>query len=357
MIDAKICEWLMDNADAPIRYRVARELLQDEQAAKKIEGELLENMTVQKWLKLLKPETPLQHSVEYREHGCFDFCLENALPKLVQLGLHGGFVQIIDAIGAYAEQYNFSGIATANLFLMANVADETASKHMLGRLDKLHDFAKQKNYDIYISEKEKAKLTAIPKRWKDKDFISPELFKEGYCYPLIYDILGLHRLYDLKNHETDDKINGVISYISKDEFHDKISDGYGILISGRYESGNPQYHGMGWDPKYPGWHDVGSYIESGGERVGAGVPKLLFFAQNIAKYPIARNTKWFAALLDHLEKYRTESGTYLFPQKWMQENQGYAVQGHHISFGENRRKKNWCEIESTVYMQLLWQNV
>lgn len=27
MIDTKICEWLMENADAPIRYRVAREFL------------------------------------------------------------------------------------------------------------------------------------------------------------------------------------------------------------------------------------------------------------------------------------------------------------------------------------------
>jgi len=27
--------------------------------------------------------------------------------------------------------------------------------------------------------------------------------------------------------------------------------------------------------------------------------------------------------------------------------------GRHLSFGENRRKKNWREIESTFYMQLL----
>ena len=43
MTDIKICGWLIDNADAPIRYRVARELLKDEKAAKKLEAELLEN--------------------------------------------------------------------------------------------------------------------------------------------------------------------------------------------------------------------------------------------------------------------------------------------------------------------------
>ena len=46
MINTKICDWLMDNADAPIRYRVARELLKDEKTAKKIEPELFENKVV-----------------------------------------------------------------------------------------------------------------------------------------------------------------------------------------------------------------------------------------------------------------------------------------------------------------------
>ena len=70
----------MDNADAPIRYRVVRELTKDKKVAKKIEPELLENKEVQKWLAYLKPHDPPQH--RGMEHGCFDFCLENALPKL-----------------------------------------------------------------------------------------------------------------------------------------------------------------------------------------------------------------------------------------------------------------------------------
>jgi hypothetical protein len=35
MTNTAICGWLMDNADAPIRYRTARELLNDDQTAKK----------------------------------------------------------------------------------------------------------------------------------------------------------------------------------------------------------------------------------------------------------------------------------------------------------------------------------
>ena len=346
MIDAKICDWLMDNADAPVCYRVARELLKDDKTAKKIENELFENKEVQKWLKNLKPTNPPQH--RSMEHGSFDFCLENALPKVVQLGLHGGMEQVVDAVGFYVNPSNFND---AQLFLMANIQNEIALNHMLVRLNQIYDFTKQRNYDIYISEEEKKKLTGIPKNWQESKFIKPQLFKEGYSYPLIYDIVGMYRLYGLNNTDVDKKIDSIISYISTNEFHNKISDGYGILISGEYASGNPQYYSMGWEPKYPGWFDIIDYIEN------ISAPKLLFFAEYISLYPSARKTKWFNDLLFYFEKYKTENGTYLFPKEWLKESPGYAVQGHHISFGENRRKKNWIEIESTFYMQLLHQNI
>jgi hypothetical protein len=85
----------------------------------------------------------------------------------------------------------------------------------------------------------------------------------------------------------------------------------------------------------------------------ADAPKLLFFAEYISLYAPARKTKWFADLLDHLKRYKKDGGTYEFPKKWLKESLGYAVGGHHVSFGENRRKKNWAEVESTFYMQLI----
>ena len=102
MIDTKVCEWLLGNADAPIRYRVARELLNDDATAKQIEPELLDNPIVVKWLKFLKPESPPQH--HSMEHGSFDFCLENAILKAVQLGLHAGLPTVVDAIEYYMDK-------------------------------------------------------------------------------------------------------------------------------------------------------------------------------------------------------------------------------------------------------------
>ena len=114
MNDTKTCEWLMRSADAPIRYRVAREFLQDEGAAKEIETELFENPVVKMWLKNLKPEAPPQHWS--MEHGSFDYCLENALLKAVQLGLHAGMLPIIDAVQYYIDKISLpiSGLIRSN---------------------------------------------------------------------------------------------------------------------------------------------------------------------------------------------------------------------------------------------------
>ena len=367
MIDIKTCGWLMDNADAPIRYRVLRELIKDGQAAKDIKVELLKNATVKLWLKNLKPETPPQHWS--MEHGSFDFCFENALLKTVQLGLHCELPQMLNSVQYYlvkmktasfeggyrantgfrfsSANLGFYSILITNFLTLADLKNEIVQKCMLGSLDELNNFVSKCDYDIYVSDEERNKLKAVPAIWKNRTFINRNLVEEfGLCYPLIYDIIGLHKLYGTLNSETDKKIDAVIKYISTDEFHNKIFDGYGILIFG-----DRKYYSMGWDPKYPGWHDVAGYMENDN------AAKLLFFAQFISKYPIARKTKWYYELNNYIEKYKTVSGTYIFPAEWLKEKKGYAVQGNHISFGETRRKKNWREIESTFYVQLLRQYI
>ena len=360
MIDAKICEWLMDNADAPIRYRVSRELLMDKQATKDIGKELTDNPLILFWLKNLKPESPPQH--HYMEHGSFNFCLENAILKAIQLGLHAQLPQVTDAIAYYIDKIEsipsskpvrncdfrtgFNHIITSNLLTLAGVDNEALSIFMRSSLDEMYRFVQINDYDIYCTEEERAELKGVPKVWRERKFIKRSLlYEHGFCYPLIYDIVGLHMLYGLNDQEITAKVNAVVDYISTDIFHNIIAEGYGII-----SLDNKKYYAMGWDPKYPGWYDVAGYLKT------QYAPNLLFFALFITKYPIARKTKWYNDLLFCLEKYRTDNGTYLFPPGWLRESQGYAVMGHHLSFGENRKKKNWREIESTFYIQLLQNN-
>jgi hypothetical protein len=379
MIDVKVCEWLLENADAPIRYRVLREFMKDEQAAKKMENELFDYATVKQWLKKLKPESPpQQRSITEMTHHSHDYALENAMQKIVQLGLHAEMPPVIDAVQYFLSiikntpihkpyrkdiHGHYRGldlVSPVNMLVLGGFKDDNVLEIMLGSLDELYAFVSKGNCDIYLTPEERVKLKGVPKSWADiKHFTKPELFDEhGLCWPQVYDIFGLTGLYGVHSLETDRKIDAVIDYISNDNFHKTTRDGYGIVIT----TGKTKYKGCGWDPKYPGWFDVADYIKnatnsSAYDLKNPGfVPKLLFFAMYIVKYPAARKTKWFSDLLNCLKEYKTEKYRYEFPNEWLVEKQGCAVLGNHMSFGENRRK-NWCEIESTFYMQLLTLNL
>lgn len=99
MMDTRLCEWLMDNADASVRYRVAREFLKDNKAARKTEAELPENPAVKIWLKNLKYDAASKR--RWIVHGSFDYCFENAMLKIAQLGLHAKLPQVKDALSYY----------------------------------------------------------------------------------------------------------------------------------------------------------------------------------------------------------------------------------------------------------------
>ncbi|MBE0600206.1 MAG: hypothetical protein IH607_00345, partial [Firmicutes bacterium] len=308
------------------------------------------------WLQHLSPHEPAQH--RWMEHGSFDFCLENAALKLVQLGLHGGLPQVRDAVGYYlakmehaaqqmpVRQDFVSAILTANVLSLLQVESDAVSRFMLQSLEEMADFAVRGDLDIYLSAEERRSLTGIPACWTtQKSFIKPELIREcGYAFPLLYDIVGMHSLYRLGNREVDRQIDTVVRWIAADAFHLAIDDGYGILVTGKRS-----YLAMGWDPKCPGWCSVTDYIQN------KPVPQLLLYALHASRYPAMRQTGWYGDFLKTLEGYRTVGGRYAFPAPWLLEAKGYAVLGRHLSFGENRRKKNWREIESTFYMHFLRQ--
>ncbi len=356
MVETAIDAWLMDNADAPIRYRTARELLYDFQAIKALEPALLKHTAAGQWLRNLKPILPPQH--RWLEHGSFDYCLENAMLKAVQLGLHGGLPQLKDAAGYTLAKMKTAdelpqkrrdfttAILTSNLLSLAHIEDDAVRRVMLAGLDEMHRFARLNTVDIYLNDEERKSLPGVPVCWKDKPMIKPALVRDyGFAYPLLYDIVGMHSLYRLRDSAVDQKIGDIIRYISTDAFHRAVGDGYGIL-----PEGGGVYHAMGWDPKYPGWFGVAEYLQT------VHAPRLLFFALHASRYPTARETKWYRELLHCLGTYQTAEGRFLFPARWLPEKQGYAVMGSHLSFGETRRKKGWREIESTFFMRLLMRN-
>lgn len=348
LTEMQLIDWLLENADEVIKYRVQREFL-DLSANfdyESIQGELLENPEVQLWLKNLKPEIPFKRNLI---HGSFDWQFENSMLKIIRLGLHAGIPQIdeiaryyikyLEIVSAKAENKRelFDSIIVAGLLLTAGYTVDIVKDFMKNSLDVLSKFTDSKNYDIYVESRESYK--GLPKNWKETPIIKPQLLKEyGFCYPMVYDLIGLSSMYSLADSSTNEKVNSVIKYILCDDFHNKIEDGYGILVAGE-----GRYHGMGWDPKLPGYFDVEQYAKISPH-------KLIFFADILSKYPIAVKSSWYGNVITHLEQFNTGIGTYCFPKEYLREKSGYAVQGFHLGLGENKRKKAWCEVESTFIM-------
>jgi len=225
------------------------------------------------------------------EHGSFGTCLENALLKAVQLGLHAGLPPLADAMAYYLNKakqlpgkpYRSRTIASihwlgCSLLACAGFTDSAVIGYLRESLHELYIFALKGSCDIYCDEEERAALKGIPSVYKDRKIIKSGIANvHGFCYPLIYDIVGLSSLYRLGDPEADQQIDAVIRYISTDAFHNTVADGYGVLPP--YQR---KYHMMGWDPKYPDWFNAGDHMEN------ANASKLLFFALYIGKYPAAR---------------------------------------------------------------------
>ena len=348
MTDIQIVDWLLENAGEVIKYRVAKEFLSGKENfnIEKMQEELLENPDIQLWLKNLKPELPFKWNLI---HGSFDWQFENAMMKTIQLGLHAGITQV-DEIAKYYLKYLeiessktenkrelFDSIIVASMLLTAGYTDDIVIDFMKNSLDVLSKFTDSGNYDIYVENREDYK--GLPKNWKDSSIIKPQLLKEyGFCYPMVYDLIGLSSMYSLGDCKINEKVDSVIKYIVSDDFHNKIRDGYGILVAGQ-----GRYHSMGWDPKLPGYFDVSDYAKTSPH-------KLLYFADILSRYPIAVKSRWYRDVISHLEQFKTEIGTYCFPKEYLREKSGYAVQGFHLGLGENKRRKTWCEVESTFIM-------
>jgi len=98
---------------------------------------------------------------------------------------------------------------------------------------------------------------------------------------------------------------------------------------------------MGWDCLKP--------FNSNRYYANQNFQRLLLYAQ----FPAAVQSKWFSHAVDYMAQFRTPSGTYIFPESFLPESDGNWVLGAHHSLGENRRTRQWVEVESTFYMRKL----
>jgi len=145
-------------------------------------------------------------------------------------------------------------------------------------------------------------------------------------------------IYALVSPELQAKINNIIDYIIAPEY-DIVLFGYGILAAAL-----KKYYAMGWDCKKP-FNDKQNYSYQN-------LHRLLLYS----RFPTAVKSAWFQNSIDYLSQYKTKNNTYVFPVGYIPETNSNWVLGSRMSLAENRRKRNWVEIESTFYMLKLLEH-
>jgi hypothetical protein len=344
MTNNELMEWLIGKAEPVIKYRTLRELagLSDKDT-EKLKEELIEHPQVQTRLGYLKSQ---KNMCDFRFiHGRENKCLENCIPMLTDFGFKKGITEFDRIMVPLIQQAKekpwniapvfceFGQIVVYPFFLKGGYYDDDLLFYMYERLNTLYNFVLENNYDIYDFD---TKYKGIPKSFQNRPIIKPELYINGrFKIPLIYDIYGLAALANISNKEITAKIQKVIQYILSPEYNRFITF-YGILSSGKR-----RYHAMGWDCKLPFYFND----------MDINRPNLyLHRLELMAHFPNAVKCGWFERGLKHFESFKTEKGTYTFPKEYLLERESVWVLGTHMSLGENRKNKQFIEIESTFRM-------
>ena len=332
-------KWLMENAGAVIHYRTLTELLITENKSQIQDSlaNLLSLPQIQRRMDLLK-------NLDYgRVHGSDSTHLENILPMLSDFGLHYGinaFRTIIKDnfdVNKIITGYSYYDKVIAYPFLLrSKLPINGLIDFAIKRIETIYDFTKHFNFDIYDKV---SNYKSVPKSFSDRPIIKPDIAHGDMCrLPLIYDIVTLSEVYSQVSPDIQLKIDSIINYI--------ISPGYDTVVSGYGILSAPQrkYYSMGWDCKKP-FNDNQNYAYPN-------LHRLLLYSN----FPIIKKSMWFLNAVDYLMKFKTEKGTYILPKEYLAESDSNWVLGSRMSLGENRRKKQYIEAESTFYMLKLLMN-
>ncbi len=323
--DDETVTWLFANAGLIIRWRMVKDLGIELPKKKRAEllGEVLATDEVIRWLGNFRKRV---------FHGSKDTNAENAMAKLVEYGLHAGIPEFDEKMLPYVERLDRlrqRWLRTECPFLIAAGYHTYSAvrKWFLHRLDSLHKVALRGDYNLYLSNQGNHH---IPKAWRNKPVYRPEFWlgDDGLTLPTCYDLYALAH-WPCSTSDEEEKIADVIAYLSDPAFQSTVG-------------------GYIWNPNIRRCHAAGrDYLAC------LNPERVVLFIELTARFPAARRMPWFQEALDDFEQYRTEDGRYCFPSEYLKEkrNSYYIYQGAHMGLGENRRSRNWRELESTFRMQ------
>jgi hypothetical protein len=339
-----LAHWLLRNAGPCIKYRVLRDLLDEQDVgviARALE-DLLASPEVSKWLGRLEPAFGLNDL-----HSSKPTAYENVMGKLVQLGLRAGLQQFdqktlpfrvwlsenVDTLpeGAHAV---FLRTLVASFLAYAGYGRITpVMQQMLVRLENLFKFARNPDLSsVYI---DKSQYKRIPRQGEGHRLINPDLYpNQQFMLPWIHDMRGIANTPKImENQRLKRKADKVVRMILSPEFQEMPSS-YGMAKHGS------KYYVVGWSVKLPGYDS---------KPEGREFAEMLLTLEMLAPFPSAKKSRWFSETMGYLDDFRTDRGIYSFPRAWLPERKtGYWVGGLHMQFDERVGRPNAIECESTL---------
>ncbi|MCF7858330.1 MAG: hypothetical protein K9N07_03265 [Candidatus Cloacimonetes bacterium] len=342
-------DWLFENGDAVIRYRTATEMVDDktDYNISSLRTQLMKTSKAHYWMKCLKDKRRLNYI-----HGSYDYCFENAMGKLIFMGIKAGFNKLEDSSKSYVKwlkeslesisdepianpiDYFYENLIASFLSASGFKDVEPVASFMRERIQRIYDFTKDNNFSIFA---DKANYKGISSAFKKHPFIDPELYLDGkFSLPWIHDLFAFSAFYE----EFPKEIDHIISYILNKKYQD-FPEGYGIVMAGV-----KRYTVLGWNVWLPGYK---SFEMSDFEKQNLITRMIL-----MSPFKVARQSNWYKNCLSHLEQFKRKDGTYLFPKEYLKEqNNSYFINGSHMGLGENRRTKDGLALESTFWMMKL----
>ncbi len=380
--------WLRDRAGPVIRYRTAVELAPfasepgflDARLGVDIAAHhsaLLADPTVRRWLGNLCSYEELLDARRRGAglgtggtssflHGATDLNVEVAMPKLAQLGLRAGEPELDARTHSWralleaeigrdygdflADDHAFLrkiySVYDRQLIIASGLAllgyrDSAVLRVLNARLEAIYEALRvgpAATYDLH----EEPGASISPRQWADQ-VLRSELYADGNIrLPFIHDICGFAALYPEWGEIERRKADTIISWVLAPE-HQRLPYNYGYIRCphGRGKS-------VGWRLNLPGYSGLSAAA------FGAGLdPKALALScWLLAVFQPAREHPWLKAALAHLSGFTTPRGTYLLPKGYLTEaaGRGYWVRGDRMGLGEDRRRPEWREIESTFWV-------
>ncbi|MCL2050363.1 MAG: hypothetical protein FWG91_01330 [Lachnospiraceae bacterium] len=294
-------------------------------------------------------------TLEYLIHSSKDTCIESFFPLILDMGFKAGIPIFDDKMAYVADIFNYlyskedehdycyyyAGMLHRFFFMTGCLFPEVI-KSMEDRLNAIHIAAKENILDIYQDE---SKLPKKPKAWAEVRILRDELnpFKLGAEKPLpnIYDLWALAYYTEIcTNTEKLIKIDDIVKYILEPEFQ-KIREGYGLLWAEERRT----YYACGWSPTLPLCGSNACHVRK--------APFLLLdYIDFMSLFKISQKSKWFHDCLNHLEQFKTEKGTYIFPKEYLHKKyiDKAFLNDSNMSLKRNERELLKRELVSTMKM-------